>query len=77
MTYRKPSSEILYRLADNVKRLRQARGLTQAQLGRLTAFHKNYISDVERATINITLGNLEALAVGLKCSEADLLWRYC
>jgi transcriptional regulator with XRE-family HTH domain len=73
--YRKPSLGIRYRLSDNVKRLRAARGYTQEDLGARCGLHKNYIGDVERANVNITLGNLEALATGLGCWEEELLRR--
>lgn len=72
---RKASQAVLNRLSDNMKRLRAARGITQRQLGMICGFHKNYISNVEQATVNITLGNLEALATGLGCLEEDLLRR--
>jgi transcriptional regulator with XRE-family HTH domain len=38
-------------------------------------FHKNYVSNVEQARVNITLANLEALAGGLECGEEELLMR--
>jgi transcriptional regulator with XRE-family HTH domain len=70
---RKASREIRNRLASNLKRLREARGLTQDELAALSRLHKNYISNVEQATVNITLANLEALAAGLGCTEEELL----
>jgi transcriptional regulator with XRE-family HTH domain len=73
---RKPSLGIRHRLSHNLKRLRAARGYTQEQLGQLCGFHKNYISNVEQAVVNITLANLEALATGLGCPEGDLLSRW-
>jgi transcriptional regulator with XRE-family HTH domain len=73
MSHRKPSAEILWRLASNCKRLRIARGYTQHELARLCRFAASYIGDVEQETVNITLANLEALADGLGCSEIDLL----
>jgi transcriptional regulator with XRE-family HTH domain len=73
MEIRKPSSEIRWRLAANLRRLRKARGYTQERLGKLCGLTKNYISNVEQATVNVTLANLEALAKGLNCRESDLL----
>jgi transcriptional regulator with XRE-family HTH domain len=70
---RKASPEIRWRLSTNVKRLRHARGYTQHRLGKLCGLSETYISDVEQGTVNISLANLEALAIGLRCSEADLL----
>ena len=72
---RAPSREFLYRLANNVKRLRKAQGLTQQELARRCGFGTGYIGDIERAVINITAANLEALATGLACYEEDLVRR--
>jgi transcriptional regulator with XRE-family HTH domain len=71
---RKASQHIRYRLADNVARLRRARGYTQKELAEQCDMSPSYIGDVEQGNVNITLANLEALAAGLNCSEADLLW---
>ena len=62
-------------LADNVTRLRTARGLTQRQLAAATGLTNGYISKVEQGHKNIGLGCLEALAAGLDCGPADLLLR--
>jgi len=70
---RKASPELRRRLATNLKHLRAARGYTQQELARLTGLTRNYISNIEQETVNISLANLEALAIGLGCSEADLL----
>ena len=70
---RKASSEILWRLATNLRRLRKERGYTQERLAKLCGFTKNYISNVEQATVNISLANLEALTRGLNCSMDELL----
>ena len=72
---RKASSEILWRLSTNLKRLRRRRGYTQERLAKLCGFTKNYISNVEQATVNISLANLEALTKGLDCTAEDLLRR--
>jgi DNA-binding XRE family transcriptional regulator len=70
---RAPSQVIRYRLADNVRRLRLARGYTQRDLADLCQFTKSYISNVEQGTVNISLANLEAFAAGLVCREWELL----
>jgi ribosome-binding protein aMBF1 (putative translation factor) len=73
---RKASLEIRWRLSSNVRSLREARGYTQEDLARLCQLNKNYVSNVEQATVNITLANLEALAKGLGCTEEELLKRH-
>ena len=39
----------------------------------LCRLHKNYISNIEQATVNISLANLETIARGLRCTANDLL----
>jgi transcriptional regulator with XRE-family HTH domain len=70
---RKASQEIRYRLADNLKRLREARAYTQKDLANLCGLNKTYIGNVEQGIVNISLANLEAIAKGLECSAEDLL----
>jgi transcriptional regulator with XRE-family HTH domain len=70
---RAASQGIRYRLADNIKRLRHARGYTQKELAEVCQFHKNYVSNVEQGTVNISLANLEAFAAALVCREWELL----
>jgi transcriptional regulator with XRE-family HTH domain len=72
---RMASREIRYRMSNNLKRLRTARGYTQKDLGARCGLHKNYISNLEQATVNISLANLEAIATGLECWEEELLRR--
>ncbi len=68
----KPSAGNLWLLATNLKRLRKARGYTQGRLGKLSGLNRNYISNIEQETVNISLANLERLANGLQCSLYDL-----
>jgi transcriptional regulator with XRE-family HTH domain len=69
----KASLDIRCRLANNVKARRDALGYTQGALGKICLFSKNYISNIEQGTVNITLSNLEKLAKGLRCTAADLI----
>ena len=72
---RKPSAEILNRVAENLRRYRRYRGYTQRALAKVCGVSGNYVSNVEQGTVNITLANLEALATGLMCGEDELLRR--
>ena len=74
-TNRTPIFGICCRLADNLKRYRHYRGYTQRKLANLCGLSPSYVSDVEEAAVNITLANLEALALGLRCGEDELLRR--
>ena len=69
---RKASAEILAILSFNVKRLREARGLTQEALARICGYHRTYISSIEQGTRNVSLANLDVLAAGLNCKLEDL-----
>jgi transcriptional regulator with XRE-family HTH domain len=70
---RKASPELLRQLSINLKRLRRERGYTQERLAKLCGFTKNYISNVEQGTVNISLANLEVLTIGLDCGFDELL----
>jgi len=67
--------EVLTTLGDNLRRLREARGLTQTGLGTRCGFTQQYISNVEQGTENITTINLVKLSRGLECNTDDLLTR--
>lgn len=62
--------------AKNLRRIRLEKKLTQEKLAELAALHPNYVSSVERALRNISICNIErlALAIGVTMSElvADL-----
>ncbi|HWM68287.1 MAG TPA: helix-turn-helix transcriptional regulator [Steroidobacteraceae bacterium] len=73
---RKPSQAALNRLADNVKRLRNARGMTQKELGTACGLDRSYIGQVEQGAINPTFANLEAIAKGLNCTVGDLTMKW-
>lgn len=62
MNHRRASQEIRWRLGDNLRRLRLARGYTQHELADICGFAKSYISNVETGTVNICLAGLEGLA---------------
>lgn len=68
-----PSPEILARLSFNLKRLRRARAYTQHGLAARCGFPNSYVGDIEQENVNITLANLERLAIGLDCDLYDLI----
>jgi len=65
---RRPSSEALWLLGSNLKRLREARGYSQIELGRRSGVDNNQISKIEQEQGNASLALLDALARGLDCS---------
>lgn len=60
-------------LARNVRRLREARGLSQEKLAELADFRQAHVSEIESGLTNLTLDNLQALAVALGVRPMDLL----
>ncbi|WP_016832103.1 helix-turn-helix domain-containing protein [Herbaspirillum lusitanum] len=59
--------------AANVRRIRKAKELTQERVAELADLHPNYISSVERGERNISLRNIEKIALALGVEMADLL----
>ncbi|MDR6467551.1 transcriptional regulator with XRE-family HTH domain [Paraburkholderia graminis] len=61
------------RLAENVRRLRLAKRASQEALSVDCGFHRTYVSHIERAATNVTIDNLQKLALGLGVDPAELL----
>ncbi|KVM80473.1 transcriptional regulator [Burkholderia ubonensis] len=61
------------RLAEHVRRLRLEKGISQESLSVECGFHRTYVSHIERAVTNITLDNLQKLALGLGVDPSELL----
>lgn len=60
------------RLGKNVKRLRQAKGLTQEKM-REAGFNYRYYQKIEAGEVNATLDTLVRLARVFKCPLSELL----
>ena len=60
-------------LAANVRRLRTELKISQEGLGEEAGFHRTYVSQVERGVANITIDNLELLALRLGVLPHQLL----
>lgn len=61
------------RVAENLRRLRKERGLSQETMAELADFHRTYVSQLERCVTNISLDGLERLAHALNVDVLDLL----
>ena len=57
----------------NLKKLRLSRGLSQEKLAEACELHRTYISSVERGERNITIDNMEKLAIALGVDIRELL----
>jgi transcriptional regulator with XRE-family HTH domain len=65
--------EVRRRVARNMKRLRQARQISQEELAERADVHRTYVSGVERAVRNPTLTVLEKIAKGLAVPLSELV----
>ena len=63
---------ILIQFGQKVQRLRNEKGLSQEQLAEIAHVHRTYIGMIERAEKNITLLNIEIIAIALKVNIKDL-----
>ena len=62
-----------HRLANNLRRLRHERALSQEAFADEAGVHRTYVSDLERAARNPTIRVVETLAKALGVSVSDLL----
>lgn len=65
--------DIRKRLGANVRRLRQARGLSQEAFADEAGIHRTYVSDIERGARNPTITVVERLAEALGVRSGALL----
>lgn len=65
--------DIQQRLAKNLRKHRKAKTWSQEMLAFEAGIHRTYISDLERAARNPTIGLVEKLALALEVSAGELL----
>lgn len=65
--------DIRQRLATNLRKLRQASGLSQEAFADVAGIHRTYVSDLERGARNPTIAVVEKLARGLGVIASELL----
>jgi transcriptional regulator with XRE-family HTH domain len=68
-----PPSALRRIVADNVRRLRRALGLSQEDLAAEAQLHRTYVGAIERAERNLSLDNIERLALALNVVPSLLL----
>ncbi len=66
-------SEISKKLGQNLKRIRELKGMTQGDICRALELDRGYISSIESGKRNPTLSTLKKLADALKVSVDELL----
>ena len=64
--------DIRERFGFAVKSRREVLGLTQEELAHRAKIHRTYLSDVERGTRNLSLINIERLAIALEIGLPSL-----
>jgi transcriptional regulator with XRE-family HTH domain len=70
----KRGSQVIRRLfATNLRREREAQGISQEALADLAGLHRTYVGSVERGERNISIDNIERLGRALGVEPADLL----
>lgn len=62
-------------VGEQIRQLREAKGLSQEELGSRADLHRTYIGQIERAEGNITLKNLAKIAMGLEVDVKDFFSR--
>jgi transcriptional regulator with XRE-family HTH domain len=65
-------SKILKTFGQSVKKYRLKRGWSQETLGKMTGLHRTYIGSIERHERNISLLNIEKIAIALRVNIKDL-----
>ena len=64
---------ICKRFGARVRVLRVARGLSQEELAQKAELHRTYVGGIERGERNISLVNIEKLAIALDVSVESLM----
>jgi len=59
--------------SQNVRKARLAKGFSQEDLAEIADLHRNYVGGVERGERNISVDNMEKLAIALGTSIPALL----
>jgi transcriptional regulator with XRE-family HTH domain len=65
--------DVKKRLGINLRRLREAKGLSQEAFAFEAGVHRTYVSDIERGARNPTIIVVENLAIALGVTASDLL----
>lgn len=61
------------RLAIQLRERRKEIGISQEALADLAGLHRTYVGSIERSERNVSLDNIEKLAMALRTDIADLL----
>jgi transcriptional regulator with XRE-family HTH domain len=59
--------------AENLRKARLAKKLSQEDLAEVSGLHRTYVGSVERAERNVSIDNMERLSAAVGISLPDLL----
>ena len=65
MTHRRFFMDICKKFGDRVRELRVAQGLSQEALAQKAGLHRTYIGGIERGERNVSLSNMNKIALAL------------
>ena len=60
-------------LSHNIRSTRKEQNLSQEELAARAGIHRTYLGAIERAEQNVSIDNIERIAVALGCTVAYLL----
>lgn len=66
-------SDVQVRFGERLREIRRKKGISQEKLAGLAGLHRTYVSGVERGERNISLVNIERLAIALDVAMSDLM----
>lgn len=66
-------SDVQIRFGNKLRSVRTAKGISQEKLAELAGLHRTYVSSVERGERNVSLLNIEKLALALHVRMADII----
>lgn len=69
----KSNSNILEKFGKRIKLLRNEAKISQEELASISGLHRTYIGMIERGEKNITLKNIEKIAISLNIDISELL----
>ncbi len=67
--------DLLLRLGKRIRKLREKRGWTQVEMAERVGIDRSFLADVERGNRNVSILNLELIAIGLRVTLARLFSR--
>jgi len=67
------NSNILKKFGKRIKHLRNEAKISQEELASIAGLHRTYIGMIERGEKNITLKNIEKIAISLNVNISELL----